>query len=431
MDYKSSKYNFIYYKNDKSYWFNGIYHSCLRMSQTLGKKFELLLKNSNLLNGTDSNVTDILVSGGFIIPSDVSEMETIRDLYNQSVEANSAYLIILPTLNCNFSCHYCTQSHIVSLMSNDTIKKVQEYIKYLLYTKKVELLNIEWFGGEPFLYFNKIIEPISRFAISECKKANIPYINSATTNGSLITPAIAQKLSELKFEHFQITFDGDRELHNSIKFGTNIKSAFDTTLSNIVNILTFNKEAKVTLRINYNTQTLQSDIVSQIANGIPFELRDRIKITLKKIWQEIPDKKRFKLYLEMLDKFEALGFNVLKLDVIYNFMPCYVNRKLYTCINYNGDILKCTNNDSLFAPDASMGDITETGEIEWHDDFNNKNAEPSFENSKCVNCKLLPMCMGHCPQTHLNNTTTQCKMTSLDINIREAIISHIDTIYKD
>lgn len=431
MDYTPSMYNFIFYKNDKAYWYNGLHHSCLRMSKKLGEKFELLLKDNTLLKNIDLNVKDILISGGYIVPSIVSEIQTIRNTYRQQVDSNSAYLIIMPTLNCNYSCHYCTQSHIVSLMSNETITKIKNYIKYLLYSKKVELLNIEWFGGEPFLYFNKIIEPISRFAIEECNRADIPFINSATTNGSLISSSVARKLSELKFEHFQITFDGDRELHNSVKFGANIESAFDTTLCNIKNILRFNEKAKVTLRINYNTETLKSDIASQVADILPCEIRNRVKVMLKKIWQEAPDKNRFKLYLEMLDKFEALGFKVLKLDIVENFLPCYVNRKLYTCINYNGDILKCTNNDSLYEPNASLGEISETGELKWFNDFNSKNAEPSFENKKCINCKLLPICMGECPQNHLNNSTNECKMKYSDINIREAIISHIDSVYRN
>ena len=100
----------------------------------------------------------------------------------------------------------------------------------------------EWFGGEPFLYFDKVIRPISEYAISICNEAKIPFFNSATTNGFYLTSKILPQLDKLKFRRFQITIDGNREFHDKVKFQKGCSSTFNHVLTNINNILTQNKD---------------------------------------------------------------------------------------------------------------------------------------------------------------------------------------------
>lgn len=49
-----------------------------------------------------------------------------------------------------------------------------------------------------------------------------------------------------------------------------------------------------------------------------------------------------------MDLFEAAGYRVNRLDIIWDFVPCYANRKYYNAINYNGDVLKCTACNDLY-----------------------------------------------------------------------------------
>ena len=58
---------------------------------------------------------------------------------------------------------------------------------YVIENLDLDTLHIEWFGGEPFLYFDKVIRPISEYAISICNEAKIPFFNSVTTNGFYLT----------------------------------------------------------------------------------------------------------------------------------------------------------------------------------------------------------------------------------------------------
>ena len=145
--------------------------------------------------------------------------------------------------------------------------------------------------GEPFLYFDKVIRPISEYAISICNEAKIPFFNSATTNGFYLTSKILPQLDKLKFRRFQITIDGNREFHDKVKFQKGCSSTFNHVLTNINNILTQNKDVEMILRINYTHTNLTYNIVNQVNSFITPANRQSVVISLKKVWQEAIDKK--------------------------------------------------------------------------------------------------------------------------------------------
>lgn len=422
---KASNYNYIYHTKNFCYFYNGIKKSYFRCSKELGSKIEYIIKHVDEYEEQDNALFTKLKNGGFVVDDDTNEITVIREAYRNAVHSPNYQLTIIPTLNCNFKCYYCVQDHIVSKMSEETIAKVKEHIKFMIFEKKISSLTIEWFGGEPFMYFEEIIKPISQFAKQQCGLAGIPFYNGSTTNGALITLDVAKQLGEINCNRFQITLDGDRVLHNSIKFSSQITSAFDTTIKNITHILTENPYSQILLRINYTSATLQSNIVETVTSLIPSNLRKRIKIILKKVWQDCPDNGRFDSYLDMLDKFKEKGFNIKRLDIIDDFLPCYTNKEFFNCINYDGGVIKCTNCDLLYAKDAP-GKLLENNDIAWKDGFDKKNQEAAFENEKCIKCKLLPICMSHCPKQHIDGDTKYCKFFSTDVNLRKAIIAYIN-----
>ena len=70
-------------------------------------------------------------------------------------------IIIMPTLNCNFSCWYCYESHPKKMMDSNTVDNIMKYIKNLIEKRKITSLHLDWFGGEPLLGFHKVIKPIA------------------------------------------------------------------------------------------------------------------------------------------------------------------------------------------------------------------------------------------------------------------------------
>ncbi len=104
-----------------------------------------------------------LVENGFLISNEIDEIDEVRKLI-RSVDANEDiyHLIVNPTMNCNFKCWYCYETHIKgSKMDGDTIDKISNHIgRYLVENEKSKDLNAFVFGGEPLLYFDNVVRPL-------------------------------------------------------------------------------------------------------------------------------------------------------------------------------------------------------------------------------------------------------------------------------
>ena len=67
---KSSFYNYIFYRNNYRYWFNGITKSYFRLTHDLGKKIEMLLVTPDVLL-EQTNIANKLINNGFWLYSNI------------------------------------------------------------------------------------------------------------------------------------------------------------------------------------------------------------------------------------------------------------------------------------------------------------------------------------------------------------------------
>ena len=114
-------------------------------------------------------------------------------------------------------------------------------------------------GLEVNLYcnFDEIIVPLSeQLRDINDRKMDCHFFTQATTNGSLITEERAKKMNELGMKHFQITLDGDEKRHNRIR-NMNGAPSYKQILQGIYCLCENIPDVNITLRINYDTQTLE------------------------------------------------------------------------------------------------------------------------------------------------------------------------------
>lgn len=215
--------------------------------------------------------------------------------------------------------------------------------------------------------------------------------------------------------------------HDKVKFQHNCASAFVQVLENIENILNRSKDIHILLRINYTEDNLDYQIVDDVNEIISQANRCRIQINPKKVWQEKVNKERYNNVSTLLDLFEESGYKVKRLDFIWDFVPCYANRKYYNAINYNGDVIKCTACNDLY-DEKTHGAISADGSISWDSNFIAKYKAKSFENSECLACKYLPLCMGICPRDY--GSVSYCKINGMDVKIEDAIVNYINSVCK-
>lgn len=423
---KESRFNYYIDREDKVLWFNGISHKFFEINKSLSDK---LKSNISRINSTSPTLFDKLFGNGFIVMDDTDEVSIIREANRRTRLSKDYFLIILPTLNCNFSCWYCIQDHKVSIMDGATINKVKNHIAYMIKEEKIESLHIEWFGGEPFMYFESVIKTISKYAIKLCQDADIPFINSATTNGYYLTENIISELEQLKFFRFQITIDGNRTNHNRVKRSNDTDSAFDVTMKNINQILSSTEAIDIILRLNYQDKNLHPSVVDDVNLFIHRNNRARVLMLLRRIWKIEPSKGRGDAVKNILRLFRSSGYKMLNIDIENDFIRCYADKKYYNTINYNGDVVKCTANGDLETI-TPPGHLKSNGQIEWREGFLDKFYKMRFENDMCLSCRHLPLCMGNCARNYNEesdeNSSGNCLLPSLDLNFETVITNYYE-----
>ena len=120
------------------------------------------------------------------------------------------HLSIIVTNQCNLNCKYCYENNKSPQRINiDTAKNI---ISKYLNSDKYEEIEIDFFGGEPFLEFQKIKE-ICEWVWS--KQWKNKYIFFATTNGVLVHGEIKEWLRRNKrYFWVSLSLDGKKESHD-------------------------------------------------------------------------------------------------------------------------------------------------------------------------------------------------------------------------
>lgn len=131
-DMKDSRYNIFFEYNHKIIGFNTLYNTCLTLTpEVYGLLKEKFFLNLSMAALCSEKINKLLSDNKFIIDENIDEISIINDILKQSNADNSLlYIIINPTLNCNFNCWYCYETHVrKSKISATTIQSISKYIK--------------------------------------------------------------------------------------------------------------------------------------------------------------------------------------------------------------------------------------------------------------------------------------------------------------
>ena len=241
------------------------------------------LMSNEILQQENPILTDKLIKTHFLINNIDEEKAILLEKHKQINNNQTWHLLINPTQDCNFRCWYCYEKHPKGRMDDNTIKKIKKLIDNILSNNELKHFSLSWFGGEPLMYFNEVIYPISIYLKKRVNELGITFSNSITTNGFLLTPDIINQCVEIHLNHYQITLDGNRETHNKIR-NQNGEPSFDRILQNTILLAQANKNIDIRLRVNYNTQSIQADF-GTILECIPKKLRSQFSIQFQRIWQ--------------------------------------------------------------------------------------------------------------------------------------------------
>ena len=234
MNYKFSNYNHFIEYNDKVICYNAISGAMLTISLEQYIMYNDLKNDLKLLRNCMEEIFGVFVKYRFIISNEIDEISILKFRNRKEIFLNNVYkLTINPTTDCNFKCWYCYEKHTKCKMSNKVITNIIKHIDFLSLNHRISGLNLSWFGGEPLLYFEEIVYPLSVELKKIMMKNNmLTFTNSITTNGYLINENVIEKLDEINLWHFQITLDGNENNHNKNR-NVNGKPTFMKIIENI------------------------------------------------------------------------------------------------------------------------------------------------------------------------------------------------------
>jgi uncharacterized protein len=378
---------------------------------------ELLQKKG--FEAPKEKVVKYLVERGYLVRKGVDEFRHFQHLFGQQhYRSDVLELILMASEDCNFRCTYCYEDFKRGTM----IPSVREGIKSLVRKriKKLNRLDIRWFGGEP-LYGWEAVEDLAPFFAEIAKEHEVPYSASMTTNGYLLTPEIAEKLLAWEVRHFQITLDGLPEHHNHSRAGRDGSPTFERIFDNLRLLARKTENFHVLLRINFDPMIACG--LSSFVDMLSQEFKDdpRYGLNLHAIgkWGGPNDAQldvcggedaaRIKREIMAQAKRQGLYFSSLRDVARLGSQACYAARPYNFLIGATGKVMKCTI--VLDKDDYNVvGRITPEGDLELDGSRMALWTEPAFEqDNKCRKCVVLPTCQGiSCPLVRIENDTQPC-----------------------
>ncbi|HML88750.1 MAG TPA: SPASM domain-containing protein [Methylomusa anaerophila] len=353
-----------------------------------------------------------LKEGGFVLDDEIDELQVLKFNYNrQKYDPGRMGLTIAPTMLCNFACTYCFEQpgegdrrdggH--SIMPEPVRQELVDFVARA--AKNLKSLQVIWYGGEPLLAQDVIVELSEKF-ISLAAENNIAYSAYMVTNGYLADENrwTVQKLKENRISTIQVTLDGPPEVHNRrrmLKSGRG--STFERILNNIKLLLS--QGLAVHLRINVDRSNMEN--AEELLDILEAEnLKDIQNIYLGQVHADTAGCKSVESSCATTEEFTRFSCAFHRTLAHRGFKAGRYPRSAVSCsanylnafvIDPDGDMYKCWH--EVGNKPLAVGNIAgfdkprdrqqRMREIRW------LTWEP-FAYAGCLSCKLVPVCMGGC-----------------------------------
>lgn len=303
---------------------------------------------------------------------------------------------------CNFRCKYCRQKihnkkeKINYDVLNNFIKIIKKYLDLS------NLKKVEFWGGEPLLYWEEI-----QFLKNKFLEINKDCILHLTTNGSLINKDICKELISGPNYMIKLSHDGPGQflrsqdpikLHKEEIFKLK-EELFPRDLFWINTVLTWNCMSPGKI-VNYFKELFNDDNIKimKIEPAIPYnEFSQKYTLQTEEQFNEFTS-----LFFNDLIQYN-LEKNVFEYDELYKFflhsqvrnieynfaeMKCIETQKKTLTLDYFGNIVPCQvyNKD-----DRLLGHISNINNI------NIINIDHSDRINRCNECPVVSLCRGVCP----------------------------------
>lgn len=380
------------------------------------KTYEILINNS--VDKLNDHSIDILKTNNFLKKD--KEYKYIRNKYlnNKYKDSSSLKIDIAVTNNCNFNCSYCFEKKQKTFNKSIDIKtkrifkeKLCNYVFHKIISKNIKNITIVWYGGEPLIEDNYIID-INKIMESMTKKHNVKYEFIIISNGYLIDDNFIENFKNSNIKYIQITLDGTENIHDKRRKLLNEKSSYKTILNNVELLLSNKIETVIRINIDKENYISAENFIYHLYNifGVKY-VGKYLFLDIARVFgsdNSLSNIEYNKIKNKLWKKCVDLGFVLPHLynDGIGVFCSAEADNSDIV-VDIFGNIYKCWN----YIFDKTKA-YTSLHELEkWNYEFipDNNNRikyveEVSLLNinkGKCLECKYIMFCKGLCPDQRL------------------------------
>lgn len=367
---------------------------------------------------------DKLVDTHYFVNSDTDEFEIYRNNYmtrNGNKRKTGRFAVtITPSLNCNLACRYCFQNGSEGQnLSPETMTQITRFLEDRIREQDENAEKrfvITWFGGEPLLAIHHLPD-FSNQLIEICEKYGYEYSADIITNGTLLKNEVWDVLRRSRITALQVTLDGPAETHNIRRLPKgNNGNDYDAILKNLS---AMPEGIHLAIRINCDRVVWSKiDILLDDLEryGIWPQKAKQINIALAFItthenarFNDDSWKFGYAEFSEAETQFADIKLqhynrwaakNAKKPAKKFFKLPQYAFEECITAASANGFVFdaagyihKCW--EDADKPQTRIGHVTDPYDSN-SEDVQKWNSYTRLGNSMCVQCKLLPVCNGHC-----------------------------------
>ncbi|WP_295939110.1 radical SAM protein [uncultured Alistipes sp.] len=405
-----SKYTFLFdVKKQEFYAYNTLSNALIEVDE----ESYTLLRNTAPgadVSELDKELQEVLREQNILTESDEDDYLKYKSyLMRLRSQRTSMHLTLAPTMDCCFRCHYCFEKY--KEKNYMTPEVMDAIVRYVASLPELKSIKITWFGGEPLM----AVPQMEEFCDKLSATWNKPVSSNIITTGYHIDENAIRVMKKTGVSQAQITLDGMKQTHNSVKHLPDGEDVFEKVLGNIELLNDLAPGINVVIRVNLTQENAHE--YGQLHQLYRERFKDRKNIAIAPAFVldrgasncdacEIQSslfnhKGRSDFILDLAKK----GYDSPYIRYPQRFFnECAIRNDMAIAFDPEGFAYKCW--EVIGNKEYAIGKLNPAGELtEINEKILNRQlfgADP-IDDPKCSKCKYLPVCNGGCPIQRIEN----------------------------
>lgn len=415
-----SRYNFLFHSEKHGFFlYNSASNSFIKLNEELFILLKEIQGKKNNINELETSIKNNLIKAKVFVDKNFDDNYILQEKLRKNSFALSSkqlQIVIAPSLACNFACPYCYEHGVKNRRMTDEV--INNLIKFITNYEGNPPIELTWYGGEPLLAFDTI-----KNILYKLNEQNVKIeTHGMVTNGYLLNKDVIDYFKETKLNNIQITIDGTKERHDVLRKHKSGVSTYDTILGNIDIFTDEIPQTTVNIRVNISKEN-EDDFptlyryLKKRYNGkncviSPALIVDHGGCSVGCLTNK--DKLSF-----LKNLYFKHGINDVEFfpELVAGGLVCTANKLHSYIIDPVGNMYKCwvdigkkeriignLENKTITNPELVSRYVVNTDK---------------FEDPKCLNCSLFPVCDGGCGLFRLENQLTGVGYDVCPINRNE------------